>query len=195
MSLHDLELALEPARRAELPFAAGRRLHPPRRRTPVVSHLFIEYRQWDGPKLSWSEDFGKGRGQVYARDGKEPVRSCNEVEVGKALRRVRENAVWVSSYLPARVPQLWRPWTIGPAQAPGWLTRLDRAIRGMIPAPKGGIPDVVAWSEEAPLESALFVECKGETEDFKEAQEDWVAAAIEAGVRADQFAVAVRTFR
>lgn len=59
---------------------------------PRVWHVEIRYRQWDGPRLPWSEDFGKASGQVYSLDGKEPIRSCNEVEVAKLLRSVRPEA-------------------------------------------------------------------------------------------------------
>jgi hypothetical protein len=44
------------------------------------------------------------------------------------------------------------------------------------------MPDVVAWSELDPLASAIFIECKGHGEPFKPEQEDWVWAALGAGV-------------
>ncbi len=56
------------------------------------------------------------------------------------------------------------------------------------------MPDVVAWDPDQELESALFVECKGPKERNKEAQEDWVAGAINEGVSASSFAVAIRVF-
>ena len=34
------------------------------------------------------------------------------------------------------------------------------------------MPDVVAWDDLNPIESALFVECKGPSEAVREAQED-----------------------
>jgi hypothetical protein len=54
------------------------------------------------------------------------------------------------------------------------------------------MPDVVAWDPDQGLESVLFVECKSPREKTKEAQEDWVAAAIEEGFPALSFAVAIR---
>jgi hypothetical protein len=56
------------------------------------------------------------------------------------------------------------------------------------------MPDVVARDPDRGLESVLFVECKGPKEKNKEAQEDRVAAAIEEGVPASSFAVAIRVF-
>jgi hypothetical protein len=53
-----------------------------------------------------------------------------------------------------------------------------------VSAPKGGIPDVVAWDSDQGLESLLFIECKGPKEKNKEAQEEWVATAIDEGVPA-----------
>ncbi len=60
--------------------------------------------------------------------------------------------------------------------------------------PEGGMPDVVARDPDQGLGSVLFVECKGPKEKNKEAQEDWVAAAIEDSVPALSFAVATRIF-
>src|SRR5690606_38532301 len=194
MSLDEIRAVLEPVHEKELPFAAAKQRHPARRHAPLVPHLYIRYRQWDGPKLAWSEDFGKGRGQVYSRDGSEPVRSCNEVEVAKRLRTIRQNATWISSYSPSQVPLLWRPWTAGPAEAPAWLRQIDGEIRRLTGAASGGIPDVVAWDDSSSLSSAILIECKGEKESFKEGQEDWVAAAIACGLTRDQIVVAVRTF-
>src|SRR4051794_27388422 len=59
---------------------------------------------------------------------------------------------------------------------------LVRRGKGGRPAKRGGMPDVVAWSEQEPLRSAIFVECKGPREAVGEAQEDWIWAARHAGV-------------
>ena len=56
------------------------------------------------------------------------------------------------------------------------------------------MPDVVAWNDQGSLRSALFVECKGPKEGFREAQEDWVCGAFESGVRVAQIAVSVWPF-
>jgi hypothetical protein len=56
------------------------------------------------------------------------------------------------------------------------------------------MPDVVAWNDRDPLASAIFIECKGRGESFKEAQEDWVWAALGAGVGVTQIAVTVLPF-
>jgi len=194
MSLDELRAALAPMAESARPFAATTRKTPRRNAAPLVVHFDIPYRQWDGPRLPWAEDFGKGRGQVHSRDGAAPVRSCNEVEVAKRLRSIREHAFWISCYRPRQIPSLWRPWACAPEEAPKWLLELDRRIRSTIGVARGGIPDVVAWSDTAPLESALFVECKGPTETFKEGQEDWLAAALTEGLLVEQVAVAVRSF-
>jgi len=194
MPLRDLRHALAPVRESIQPFAAAKRSSPRHFASPSIAHVEIAYRQWDGPRLPWKDDFGKAGGQVYSRDGSAPERSCNEVEVAKRLRRVRNHAYWVSCYRADQVPELWRPWVRAPDEAPDWLQSLDRRIRAEIKAPTGGIPDVVAWNDDDPLESALLVECKGPKESFKEGQEDWVAAAIRHGISPQQLAVAVRTF-
>lgn len=194
MSHDDIRAALEPSAEATRPFAAEKRAVARRVPAPDVLHLDVLYRQWDGPPLPWAEDFGKKGGQVYSRDGDEPQRSCNEVEVAKRLRRVRTHAFWVSSYSPSQIPAIWRAWTRAPEEAPGWLKTLDSRVREATGHPSGGIPDVVAWSDDDPTASALLVECKGPKESFKEGQEDWVVAALALGLRPEQLAVAVRQF-
>lgn len=84
--------ALGPGRKERRPLEAKGRRHERRGPHPPVWHVEILYRQWDGPRLPWSEDFGKASGQVYSLDGKEPIRSCNEVEVAKLLGSVRAEA-------------------------------------------------------------------------------------------------------
>lgn len=174
---------------------ASKRLTPPLGPPSLVEHFAFDFRQWDGPRLPWAEDFGKGRGQVYSLDGTEPERSCNEVEVAKRLRAFRDHACWFSEYQPGRVPGIWRPWvsSLGEA-APPWLRSLNAFIREHLAAPRGGMPDVVAWNDAHPLTSAIFVECKGPKEAFKEAQEDWIWAARRADVGLHQLAVSVRPF-
>ena len=93
----------------------------------------IRYRQWDGPRLPWSEDFGKASGQVYSLDGSVPQRSCNEVEVAKLLRAVRSEAFWISGFAPSKMPGLWRLWVLDPAEAPTWLKEFDRRLRRVSP--------------------------------------------------------------
>lgn len=160
-----------------------------------VEHIQFEFRRWDGPPLPFAEDFGKGRGQVYSLDDTEPIRSCNEVEVAKRLRRVRRYAYWFSGYQPRLVPEIWRPWVRNLADdAPAWLAALDAEIRRQIGSPRGGMPDVVAWDDSESLGSAIFIECKGPTEPVMEAQTDWLWAACKGGVTVDQLAVSVRPF-
>jgi hypothetical protein len=138
-----------------------------------VEHVEFPYRRWDGPVGAWSEHFGKGRGQVHSLDGAAPLRSCNEVEVGKRLRDARQHAYWFSGYNVARVPEIWRPWVRSlNADAPGWLSQLNSAIRGVISSRRGRMPD----------------------ETVLEAQEDWVWAATQAGLHLSQVAVSVRPF-
>lgn len=173
--------------------AAGRKTPAPGPPTRV-EFIQLPFRRWDGPIGEWAEHFGKGAGQVYSLGGK-PKRSCNEVEVAKRLRRVRDHAFWFSQYNPAAVPKLWGPWvrSLG-GEAPKWLTALDSRIRARISSRRGGMPDVVAWNDCDPLRSALFVECKGPGESIGEAQEDWIWAARKCGVRVSQLAVSLRPF-
>jgi hypothetical protein len=80
-------------------------------------------------------------------------------------------------------------------ELPTWLEELDSAIRVKITSPRGGMPDVVAWNDEHPLRSALFVECKGPKERFKESQEDWISAAFARGLKVSRVAISVRPFK
>jgi VRR-NUC domain len=177
------------------PFVARRRRLPALASAHQVEHIEFPLKRWDGPVGEWREHFGKGRGQVHSLDGKPPLRSCNEIEVAKALRSVRDYAFWFSGYNAGLIPQLWRPWVRSAGhESPSWLVSLDREVRLRIHSKRGGMPDVVAWNEDDPLESALFVECKGRTESIAEAQEDWVWAAQQAGIRPVQVAVSVRPF-
>lgn len=154
----DIRSALEPLSESEQPFAAASRNAAPRSPPVLVLHLVIPYRQWDGPKLRWEDDLGKGKGQVYSRDGAEPLRSCNEVEVAKRLRRVRSYTFWISCYAPSKIPEIWRPWMRAPSEMPAWLLNLDAETRKLVGHATGGIPDVVAWDDDSPIDSALFVE-------------------------------------
>ncbi len=177
------------------PFVARRRRLPALAPAHHVEHVEFPFKRWDGAVGEWREHFGKGRKQVHSLDGKPPLRSCNEIEVAKALRSVRDYAFWFSGYNAVAIPQPWRPWvrTIGP-ESPRWLMSLDGEVRVRIRSRRGGMPDVVAWNENDPLESAIFVECKGRGESITEAQEDWVSAAQRAGIRPVQVAVSVRPF-
>jgi hypothetical protein len=167
----------------------------PRLGTPrSVAHVRLPYLRWDGDVGPWSDHFGKGHAQVRSLDGSPPLRSCNEVEVTKILRRQREHAFWVTAFPPTRVPEIWRDWVLPFAHVPPWLRRIDDAARKYMAAPRGGIPDVVAWNTSDPKKSALFVECKGPKEGFSEAQEDWLCLAIRGGLLEQQFAVSVRPF-
>lgn len=134
---------------------------------------------------------GKRRGQVCSLDGAPPLRSCQEVEVAKRLRTVRKHAFFFSDW-----PQLpmtpWMPWARHPRDAPDWLLNLDAKIR-LKTFRRGGMPDVVAWNDNEPLASAIFVECKA-TEPVNENQEDWLWAARQLGVETAQFAMAVLRF-
>jgi VRR-NUC domain-containing protein len=177
-------------------FAAKRPRRTPEPGQPAaVRHIQFGFRQWDGPVGDWKEHFGKGRGQVYSLDGTEPLRSCNEVELARRLRTIRDHGYWFSEYNPSNVPPIWRPWVRSLRdQTPGWLRSLDTAVRQLVPSKRGGMPDVVAWNQAEPLRSAIFVECKGPRETFGEAQEDWVWAARQEGVELSQIAVSVRPF-
>lgn len=187
--------ALSPSREELLSFVARKRERPARTPPPVIVQYHIYYRQWDGPPLPFAEDFGKKMGQVYSRDEGPPIRSCNEVEVAKRLRLSWNNAFWISSYNPSQIPSLWRPWTRSPREVPEWLSEIDDQIRRLTGRATGGTPDVVAWNDTASSESAVFVECKGASEDIKEGQQDWVSAALECSLSDSQFAVAIRQFR
>jgi hypothetical protein len=177
-------------------FAARRPRTTPELGPPsAVEFIQFRFRRWDGTIGEWREHFGKAAGQVYSLDGSEPRRSCNEVEVAKRLRTVRDQAFWFSEYNPSSVPNLWQPWVRSlRGQTPTWLALLDATVRQHLLSKRGGMPDVVAWSEEEPLRSAIFVECKGPREAVSEAQEDWIWAARHAGVELSQLAVSLRPF-
>ncbi len=175
------------------PLAAASRKRPPLGPASPVLHIQLAFRQWDGPVGEWRDHFGKGRGQVHSLDGKDPLRSCNEVEIAKQLRRVRQHAYWFSQYSVDLVPQIWRPWVRSlSSETPAWLTAFDARVRERIHSRSGGMPDVVAWNHGDPLRSALFIECKGPRERFSEAQEDWVLGAREAGLQLSQLGVSLR---
>jgi len=109
---------------------------------------------------------------------------------------VRDHAFWFSGFGTTDIPEIWRPWLRECSQSamPDWLASLDETIRAKIASKAGGMPDVVAWNDRQSLRSALFVECKGPQESFTEAQEDWVWAALDSGVRLSQIAVSLRPF-
>jgi hypothetical protein len=184
--------ALGTGRQRQVPFAARKRSIERRREPPVLTQIELPFRQWDGHIGPWSDHLGKASKQVYPLDGGPPERSCNEV--AKLLRKIRQEAYWVCSFAPSKVPAIWRPWSIDPSDLPAWLKNLDRKIRASLVSKTGGIPDVAAWDSDNPLETLILVECKGPKEDIKEGQEVWVAAALEYGLSPETFAVAVRPF-
>jgi hypothetical protein len=173
--------------------ASGRKSQPPTA-PREVEHVQFPFRRWDGRIGPWKEHFGKGRGQVYPLLGEEPTPSCNEVELAKILRKVRDHAFWLSAFNTANMPKAWRAWVRSMNELPLWLEGLDSIIRDGIGSRRGGIPDVVAWNDDSPFGSALFLECKGPKEKFKESQEDWVGAAFMNGLMASQVAVSLRPF-
>jgi hypothetical protein len=168
----------------------SRRFTGPRK----VEHVQLPFRQWDGRIGPWKEHFGKGHGQIYPLLWSKPKRSCNEVEVAKILRQIRDHAFWFSAYNTANMPKIWRPWVRSMDELPPWLEELDSVIRVKITSRRGGMPDVVAWNDDHPLRSALFVECKGPKEKFKESQEDWISIAFAKGLEVSHVAVSVRPF-
>jgi hypothetical protein len=154
----------------------------------MVAGIEFPLRRW-GPVSDANRYMRKRNSLVYPLDGREPKPSCQEVEVAKQLRIVRDEAFWFSEY--PGMEAIWRPWASRLRAAPDWLASLDKAIREQISSPRGGMPDVVAWSDFDPFGSAILVECKGRGESFKEAQEDWVRAALKSGIGPTQIAVAI----
>jgi hypothetical protein len=139
------------------PFAARKRDRPRFVRARGIEHVQFEFQRWEGPIGPWHEHFGKGRGQVRSLDGTEPLRSCNEVEVAKRLRTVRDHAFWFSGFGTRHIPEIWRPWLreCSRSAMPDWLAALDETIRARIASQAGGMPDVVAWNDRQSLRSAL----------------------------------------
>src|SRR3954454_10323004 len=95
------------------PFECRSRKYPAFGAPTRVEHIQFDFRQWDGPitlgRGGHFEHMGKKRGQVHSLDRTQPCRSCNEVEVAKRLRTVRDNAFWFSQY-GGNVPEIWQPW-------------------------------------------------------------------------------------
>jgi hypothetical protein len=198
MALDGWILALGLGTRIKRPFRSreldvkGRATEP-----PMLEHVEIAYRGWDGPKGEHRDSMGKFGARVYPLDDGEPVPSCNEVEVAKLLRAdLGYEAFFLTTF---SIPDHWHPWTIPEGDALTWLRTLDRKIREHPygPTGSGGIPDVVAWDPDAsaPLDTALFVKCKKPAQKVGKDQELWFAAAIALGVRPEACAVAVRTTR
>jgi hypothetical protein len=160
----------------------------------AVAHIEFDFRQWDGAIGEWSEHFGKGRGQVQSLDGGAPVRSCQEVEVAKRLRSVRDHAFWFSGYSASRVPDIWRPWVRTLADAPDWLVSLSTAIRQRISSRKGGMPDVVAWDDHDSLAPPSSSSARVRARRSRTPKRTGFGAARLAGVHITQIAVSVRPF-
>ncbi|CAN5122300.1 hypothetical protein BH18ACT10_BH18ACT10_07710 [soil metagenome] len=188
--------ALGPGRRIKQPFRSNE-IDVEARDTdpPVLEHVEIAYRGWDGPKGEHKDSMGKYSACVYPLDNEEPVRSCNEVEVAKLLRaHLGYEAFFLTTF---HIPGPWRPWTIPERNAPRWLRGLDDKIHkhpyGL--TDRGGMPDVVAWDPAAsePLTMAVFVECKKPREKIRKSQEQWFAAALALGIRPEACTVAIRT--
>ena len=116
------------------PFAARTRRLPALNVASDVEHIQFPLKRWDGPVGEWSEHFGKAGRQVYPLDGEPPVPSCNEIEVAKALRAVRDYAFWFSGYTASGIPERWRPWVraIG-SGSPTWLLSLDHEVQSANP--------------------------------------------------------------
>src|SRR4051794_25557113 len=132
MENNDWLSSLGTGRQTKVSFAARKRSTERQQAPPILTQIELPYRQWDGPIGPWSEHFGQASKQVYPLDGGPPERSCNEVEVAKLLRNVRQEAYWVCSYAPSKVPEIWRPWSIAPSNLPTWLKDLDKRIRARL---------------------------------------------------------------
>ena len=160
----------------------AQRTTPPGGAPCLVTEIKLSgIRPWGGPEVSRRESFGKRRGQVHFVRDTTPEPSCHEVELAEAMRAVRDDAYWFSpggfGGDPAPLASVGtldaREGGPGPGSCARLLADLNRSIRALIAAPHGGTPDVIAWDEVEPLSTAIFVECKGATEPFKQSQEDW----------------------
>jgi hypothetical protein len=171
------------------------------KRAVTVSEIeLVGIRLWTGPSVSKPESYGKGAGLVHSLRGTTPEPSCHEVELAEAIRAVRDKAYWFTPGGFYEFPVRWRPWARSiPRRTvkvlpkpPGWLVDLDQEVRAHMSVPIGGIPDVIAWNETDPKGTAIFVECKGASEPFREGQEDWMWAACQFGVDPTQVAISIR---
>lgn len=159
---------------------------------PGLLNVEISYKNWDKRIGNWSDHFGKGKSQVYSLDGKEPVRSCNEIEIVKLLRNAGFNSFWISTYNPKVIPGLWQPWVLSFKNMPIWLSEFDSRFRNKLSSKKGGIPDVIAWRPDSGLHSCIMIECKGKKEGLTTNQIRWLKLAFSNGFSPDQFGIAIR---
>jgi hypothetical protein len=176
------------------PFEAKKRKRDALVAPPILPHVVLPLRQWDGEVGPWEDHFGKGRKQAYPLVGVEPMPSCIEVEVVKLLRRCCQHAFWVSCFNAEKLPSRWRPYALALQELPRWLSDIDGEIRTRIASASGGVPDAVGWNEDSPKQSARFLECKAIGESVKESQQDWVTDAIAKHFSVSQFAVVLRPY-
>lgn len=171
------------------------------KRAITVSEIeLVGIRLWTGTPVPKPESYGKGACVLHSLRGTTPEPSCHEVELADAIRGVRDEAYWFTPGGFYEFPERWRPWARSiPRRTvkvlpkpPGWLVDLDHKARAFVSVPIGGIPDVIAWNESDPVGTAIFVECKGAAEPFREGQEDWMWAASQFGVGPAQLAISIR---
>ncbi len=151
----------------------------------LVWHAALTFMKWSPtPNVlppTRKERYGKTT--IIGEDGSWSV---VEIELTRRLREAGWQAGWVDTF--GGAPKAWAEWLVNPSSLPSalghFISEIDR-----VTGRKGGKPDLVAWQGDS-LAKAVFLECKGPGDKIHQKQEEWLNAALRAGMSCEQFAVA-----
>ena len=153
----------------------------------IAWYTEVEFDLWvpaaGSAKPAWNVTYGKT--QIVGDDG---TWSVAEIELVRRMRAGGWSAGWVDTF--GSAPQAWSSWLVDPGELPAPLRRQYRAITNDTGvAGKAGQPDVIAWRGDT-IQDAVLIEYKGPSDKVRTGQDAWLAAALRAGLSADQFVVA-----
>lgn len=148
-------------------------------------HVVLDFEPWrpppGTPKLPWQVTYGKTL--IVANDGQWTVA---EIELVRRFRDAAWQAGWLDTF--GSAPRGWKEWLRKRESLPSTLRDF---LHTTSPDGKGrrGRPDIIAWRDDS-LAAAVFVEYKGPGDKVRPEQGAWFEAALKAGMKREQFAVA-----
>ncbi|HET7553194.1 MAG TPA: VRR-NUC domain-containing protein [Gemmatimonadaceae bacterium] len=153
----------------------------------IAWYLELRFDRWTPPTgqlpPSSSETYRKTL--VIGENGKWSVA---EIELVKRMRAGGWSAGWVDTF--GSAPRAWSGWIVDPGELPTALRRSYNAITNDTGRTgEGGQPDVIAWRGDT-LRDCVLVEYKGPNDRVRPGQDDWLRAALRAGLSPNQFVVA-----
>ncbi len=151
----------------------------------IAWQVVLNFERWSPPpgtpKLQWQVTYGKTL--IARNDGQWTVA---EIELVRRLRAAGWQAGWLDAF--GSAPPAWQEWLMKPELLPSPLGEFLRTTSADGKSRRGQ-PDIIA-RRDGSLATAVFVEYKGPGDKVRPGQNAWFRAALNAGMKREQFAVA-----